>query len=441
MRLLQLFLVLPWLLVPADPARAQRAFPPVDFTIAFLGDQGLGPDPQAVLQLCLAEGADAVVHLGDFDYADDPAAWEAQVDGILGPDFPYFATVGNHEVDTFSAPGGYQERLAARMNRLGVAWVGNLGIESSFRYRGIFITFTAPAIYPVGPGPDPVSGDGIYDVFIRDQLAATDAIWRISSWHKNMHAMQTGNKPDETGWGVYEASRRGGAIVATAHEHAYSRTHLMSRFDTQAVASTAQPLVLAMDDPATVGVDEGRSFAFVSGLGGRSIRDQETTGPWWAAVYTEDQGANFGALFGVFNHQGNPRRAYFYFKDIDGVVADAFSVESPLGTSPRCSDGVDNDGDGRVDFDGGVLGGASEITEPDPQCAGAAWRDREAATPAPAGCGIGPELVLLVGPLGWLAGRRRQDAGGSTQIGDDQARSRIVAGTNGSGSRPRRSAS
>jgi hypothetical protein len=139
--------------------------------------------------------------------------------------------------------------------------------------------------------------------------------------------MQVGGKSDDTGWGVYEESRRGGAIVATAHEHSYSRTHLMSSFETQQIASGANSFSLAEDDPNTP-ADEGQSFAFVSGLGGRSIRNQELDGPWWASIYTSTQGATFGALFGVFGYGGDPHLARFTFKDIDGMLVDEFFVRS-----------------------------------------------------------------------------------------------------------------
>jgi hypothetical protein len=177
-------------------------------------------------------------------------------------------------------------------------------------------------------------GDGFHDLYIRDQLAASDHFWRVSGWHKNMNAMQVGGKSDDTGWGVYEASRRGGAIIATAHEHSYSRTHLLSEVSTQTVASTEPTLALAADDPTTL-QDEGRSFVFVSGLGGRSIRDQQlclaVPCDWWASIYTtDDPGADYGALFGVFNYQGNPRLARFYFKNVNGEVVDDFLVENRL---------------------------------------------------------------------------------------------------------------
>jgi hypothetical protein len=102
--------------------------PPPGYKVAFIGDQGLGPLSEAVLQLIADEGADAVLHVGDLDYDDDPAAWEAQIDAILGPDFPYFTSVGNHDTAEWYVAGGYQERIAARMDRLGIPWEGDLGV-------------------------------------------------------------------------------------------------------------------------------------------------------------------------------------------------------------------------------------------------------------------------------------------------------------------------
>ncbi len=304
-------------LLLASPAGSQ---PPAgdEVVIAFIGDQALGADSEAVLQLILDEGADAVVHSGDFDYQDDPAAWDAQIDSVLGPNFPYFASVGNHDRSRFYTPGGYQDLLEARMIRLGIPWTGDLGVQSTHHYQGIFIVATAPDVF-----------DGFHDLFVGQALAADLSVWSISSWHKNMRAMQVGGKSDDTGWEVYEASRRGGAIIATAHEHSYSRTHLLGNVENQTVAGTGEPLILAADDPGTP-EDEGRSFVFVSGLGGQSIRNQDLDGPWWASIYTSDQEADFGALFGVFGYQGDPNLARFYFKDVSEVVADDFLVVSAL---------------------------------------------------------------------------------------------------------------
>jgi predicted phosphodiesterase len=295
---------------------------PANFKVAFLGDQGLGTDAQAVLGLIKNEGASAAVHLGDFDYTDDPQAWEDQINGVLGKDFPYFACIGNHDEDKFYGAAGYQEFMMARMNRLGVTWSGDLGVKSHFKYHGILIVMTAPG----------VAGNG-HNTYINNVLAADSSIWRVSSWHKNMPLMQVGEKTENIGWGVYEESRKGGAIVATGHEHSYSRTHLLSSCENQIVASTSDTLVLTRDQTHSP-EDEGRSFVFVSGLGGKSIRSQKLNGDWWASIYTSTQKAAYGALFGVFNYHGTPNLATFYFKSINGAVPDSFYVLSKVAPAP-----------------------------------------------------------------------------------------------------------
>jgi len=76
---------------------------PPNFLVAFIGDQNLGPDPEAILQLISDEAADMVLHQGDFDYGDDPDAWDAQANTILGPSLtlPPWATMTNwHGRDT-----------------------------------------------------------------------------------------------------------------------------------------------------------------------------------------------------------------------------------------------------------------------------------------------------------------------------------------------------
>jgi hypothetical protein len=304
---------------PAKVVFAQEV-PPPNLKIAFIGDQSLGPDALAVLNLIKLEGAQAVLHSGDLDYADDPAAWEAQLDSVLGADFPYFVTIGNHDELKWAAAGGYQQRVEGRFTRLGIAWSGRLGVRSSFHYKGVFFVLTAPGI---GSGFD----DGASDLYVRDQLAADNSAWSVCSWHKNQRLMQVGGKTDETGWGVYEEARKGGAIIATAHEHSYSRTHLLGGMSSQTVASTSNTLSLT----------KGKSFAFVSGLGGNSTRPQLVGGSWWASAYAStclageqycQPNAAPGALFGVFNVDGQPNKALFYFKDINGKVVDSFVVYS-----------------------------------------------------------------------------------------------------------------
>ncbi|MEP1782918.1 IPT/TIG domain-containing protein [Reichenbachiella sp.] len=296
---------------------------PENFKIAFIGDTNIGSGADAVLNLIRNEGAQAVVHAGDLDYGDNPQSFEDNINGILGENFPYFYSAGNHDAPAWNGPDGYQAFLEARFKRLAIPWSGDLGVLSSFSYGGIFFVSTSPD--ELGVSPEEAGN------YIRNELDADNSKWRISFWHKNQRLMQIGGKSNEAGWYVYEESRKGGAIIATGHEHSYSRTYEMSNFENQSVSATANIVNIVKDDPTTTPIDEGRSFAFVSGLGGKSIRDAESdldSNPWWANVYHSNNGGQHGSLFGEFNYNGDASLARFYFKDIDGQVRDVFFVRS-----------------------------------------------------------------------------------------------------------------
>lgn len=286
---------------------------------AFIGDQGLGSDAEAVLQLIANEGAQLVLHQGDFDYSDDPNAWDSQINKVLGASFPYFASIGNHDVAAWS---GYQQKLESRLAKIPEAsCTGDLGVQTACSYRGLFFLLT-------GPG---TMGEN-HDLFIRNKLAGDHAVWSVCSWHKNQQEMQVGGKTSEVGWEPYEECRKGGAIIATAHEHSYHRTRTLISTQDQTVAPDSP-------EPDKLRVDERSTFVFVSGLGGRSIRDQKRclpgTFPYgcnqeWAEIYTSTQGAKFGALFITFNVDGDPRKAIAEFKNVEGVTIDTFTIQSGL---------------------------------------------------------------------------------------------------------------
>ena len=320
---LALSLLLPALIATAcsssqpapQPAVDRTEATPPGFRVAFLGDQGLGPNPRAVLTLVHDEGAQMLLELGDFDYADDPNAWDAQIDDVLGPAFPVFAVVGNHDLKRWDV---YRQRLKQRLARVpGARCDGEYGVNAACSYRGLFFVLSGAGTR----GSD-------HAAYLRDQLAQSSSIWRVCAWHKNQRALQLGSKDDATGWDVYEACRTGSAIVANAHEHSYERTKTLRDFKSRRVDPQWRT-------PDRLRVGGGSTFAFVAGLGGESIRNQArchpTTPPYgcnleWAHVYTSDQDATYGALFIDFNVDGDPHRARGYFKNIRGETVDRFEI-------------------------------------------------------------------------------------------------------------------
>lgn len=287
---------------------SEKIFPPKDFKVAFLADQGVTDDSKKVLEMVRSEGAKTVIHPGDFDYKDSPDEWEKMINDILGEKFPYFITVGNHDLPKWKE---YQKKFAQRLERIeGEKCEGELGVNSVCRYKGL--RFILSGVGTLGDDDE---------VYIKENLPNNNFAWQICAWHKNQHLMQTGGKKDEVGWGPYETCRENGAIIATGHEHAYSRTYLLSDFENQIVASTSN----------TLEISKGKTFAFVSGIAGHSIRPQDDDIPkrnWWANVYTATQEAKPGALFCSFNVAGQKNKADCYFKNIEGNIIDEFSIKN-----------------------------------------------------------------------------------------------------------------
>ncbi len=316
------------LIFPQEEAIIQKQTQSIpELRVAFIGDQGLGPNAIAVLELIKDEGAQMVLHQGDFDYKDDPGTWDRRISDVLGSDFPYFASIGHHDVNAWS---GYQKKLNERLVKNSDAVCnGDLGVKSSCSYRGLFFLLVAPGDY---------TSDSDYDSFIQKQLNDNDSNWRICSWHNDMKAMQSEVKPNETGWEVYESCKNGGAIIANAHAHSYARSKTLIDFENQIVDPE-------WSEPNKLRVMDGATFTFISGLGGMPVSGPEHYE--WPVKYSSEQGATSGALFCTFNAGGQPNKAYCYFKNINGRIIDEFTITSFLGTYHDSTNLIDVDMSGR----------------------------------------------------------------------------------------------
>ena len=158
---------------PARTADGERqdVMPP-DFTVAFIADQGLHADSRAVMGLIRDEGADMVLHQGDFDYLDYPDGWDQQINDVLGPAFPYFASIGNHDV---AAWGDYQRKLQARLDRVDSAvCTGDLGVKSTCRYRGLFFVISGAGHSGLRPRHVHQGCSGLRRLHLEDLLVAQE---------------------------------------------------------------------------------------------------------------------------------------------------------------------------------------------------------------------------------------------------------------------------
>jgi hypothetical protein len=222
-----------------------------------------------------------------------------------------------------------------------------------------------------------------------------------------------------TGGGTTKFFRNTG--TATAPAFAASSPNAFGLADVGANAS-----------PAFVDLDgDGDLDAFVGEAGGNTIYFANTgtaTAPAFAAPATNpfglaDAGERASPAFADLDGDGDldafVGEAYgrtVYFENVElgpGTCADGRDndfdgqIDSPSDpgcanaddpnerSSKQCDNGLDDDGDGKIDWRGDATG--------DPQCV--SLTDNSEAAPPPAGCGLGPELLLL-GPL--LAAARRR---------------------------------
>lgn len=291
--------------------------------VAFAGDFGRNPNTRAVLELIKAQEAELLVGLGDLDYNFRPADWMNQINATLGEDFPLVSSVGNH--DDAQWENFYKPLFRERYERTpDLSCAGEIGIDEVCTYKGLFLVLSGAGTL----GEEP-------EVFLQEQLNQNQSVWRVCGWHKNQNAMQLGTKRDEVGWAPYEVCRTEGAIIATGHEHSYQRTRTL-------IDMEMQVLDPSFPEANQVRVSEGATFAFVSGIGGQSIRNQDRCLPAeppygcdnvWASVYTEDQGATFGVLFITFNVDDDPRKAIGEFINIEGEVIDRFEIFNQVNMS------------------------------------------------------------------------------------------------------------
>lgn len=179
------------------------------------------------------------------------------------------------------------------------------------------------------------------------------------------------------------------------------------------------PVVVDFVDPVVSSAH--KFFGVIDTRGFSSFEVVETEG------VVEDQKLIFGDDFG-FAVIGAPACGNGMDDDGDGWAdfpidpgcLDATGVRE----DPQCQDGADNDGANGIDFDGGQSiwgactgepGGcppgvsdpeADGVANPDPQCVGQPWANREARSGRR--CGLGYELAALLPLLVWLRRTRGQ---------------------------------
>ncbi len=298
--------------------------------VAFIGDSGAGAGFASVIQLIKEEEVDLVMHQGDFSYRAGPTPkWLAAI-SQLDPAIPYLGADGNHDNWPEYAPF-FEEQVQKRGVSLshGSVAASNYAVT----YQGLRVLFHEE------------SGN---NAFNRQVLVDDSHIWKICSWHYNRRDFQAGGKADIVELKTYQTCINAGALIATGHEHSYSRSYTLANLSAPSHGALGEPTIMqvARGNP-------GKSFLFVSGLGGNTTRDYHADlhddDGWWATIYTSNRYCQntctatdfsgqdkhrdiasydytWGALFIEFNVDNNPYKARGYFKTVDGDIIDEFTI-------------------------------------------------------------------------------------------------------------------
>ena len=283
----------------------------VPVKIAWFGDQGANDKSLKVLQMISNWNPDGIVHLGDFDYKNDPNAFISLLNRTV-KGIPYISAIGNHDIEKFQGEGGYQHQLVSWMNQTNTNCTGSYGVNMMCNIKGVDIVLSG-----VGTFEDD------HEAFIDSALTRSTAPWKICGWHKLQNAFQTGSHIDEVGYGVYETCKGHGAIIMTAHCHSYARSKVMTSFEDQEIGNNAT-------DVMHIGV--GQTFTSVVGLGGKSIdpySNNNQNKPYWAkTIAKQDTMVNYGALLCEFALNA----AHCQFKDINENTLDDYTIiqDAPL---------------------------------------------------------------------------------------------------------------
>jgi len=127
---------------------------PVNLTIAYVSNTGVGLSSKEVYRLIKNEGAELVIHSGDFDYEYDPAAFDSDINDVLGKHFPLLAVIGEHDWGgvklTWTDSPGYQDYLLMRLRLTpNITCSGTIGVNYWCVYRGLFFFFLRSRHHPV----------------------------------------------------------------------------------------------------------------------------------------------------------------------------------------------------------------------------------------------------------------------------------------------------
>ncbi|KAL6635955.1 hypothetical protein U3516DRAFT_616045 [Neocallimastix sp. 'constans'] len=306
------------------------------FKLAIIGDSGTEKEANEVMKL---SSFDALLHLGDYDYECSP---DKYFHSVLDKNrkYQFMGIIGNHdakhqcsdsEAERFTK-NVYNEMTSSKNNKVKCEFS-----PSKFMWACVYKNMRVIGLTPGINGADKRKEQL---QFLKKHLnSSSSEDWKICSWHFYDKYYHTGKYPedgniisgsDSDSESFYDYCKDQGAIIFSAHDHVYARTHVMSQFK--------KPVIDKYDsytDASVVQIRKGATLNILNGTGGWEIYveqgEQKDYSHWQKKYAKGKNGENakkYGGLFCDFNYGGNPRKAYCQFLRINSSdkVFDSFYI-------------------------------------------------------------------------------------------------------------------
>jgi hypothetical protein len=304
-----------------------------EFKLAVIGDSGTESEAREVMKLTTF---DALLHLGDFDYSCKP---DKYFNEILDSNrsYQFMGILGNHEgvsqcgleVNKQFTNNVYNEMISKKNDKVKCEFS-----PSKVMWACVFHNMR---IIGLSSGVNGADKRNEQLSFLKKHLnKSTTEDWKICSWHFYDKYYHTGKYPEDdniisgSGESFYDYCKDHGAIIFSAHDHVYARTHVMTEFK--------KPTIDKYDMDTSediVQIRNGATLDILNGAGGYEIYieqgEQKNYSHWqkkYAKGSSNENAEKFGGLFCTFNYGGNNRKANCKFLRINSSnkLFDSFNI-------------------------------------------------------------------------------------------------------------------
>lgn len=325
-----------------SPRSAERA---EEVKIALIGDTEAGGGFASVLKLINAERANAVMINGDLGYGSSPSSWKQRLLASVNPDsLAVIGALGNHDMGKNAAT--YVSVFAGLRNEkngLKAACTGGTAMTQNRDIAAVDEVCTLGNVTIVASAIGQLFSKAYFETRLEQKLkAAPSANWKLAGYHFTLSSMNPGLKGTQSSARFFEILRQHGAIGAQAHTHSVMAScPISSPFRSARAATACHPEFKALEARF---VAPGTGLYLDSSVGGKEARNRgRCKNPAESGCkhmidlitgdgYTRVDGTKLtkfnrlGALFIVFNHERDPKKALAYFKSVDGQTIFKFAI-------------------------------------------------------------------------------------------------------------------